>query len=216
MKVLFLVFITAMLFNNCPAQEEDPNTIFEERLKEWVKAANAAEDNLDQANISRLNDAFRELRTFSRQYTGNKYTDDAEFIRYKSTEVAPEKWDEFFAKYPSGKTEDFTREQLSKLKGSLTPFAYECCIPYELLPLYSRGQLAWLEDNFEEAEKHLADFMQKIELHYPDLKGLSPEPYVKLLMTYKSLDKRKEYDKIKEKVFILFPAKREFAENLWP
>jgi len=53
-------------------------------------------------------------------------------------------------------------------------------------------------------------------LHYPELKNLSPDPYIKLLMVYKQLNKRKEYDKIKEKVFILFPAKREFAENLWP
>jgi hypothetical protein len=216
MKLLFLIFIFAIIFNNCPAQEEDPNVIFEERLREWVEAANIVDDNQDQTNIARLNDAFRDLRIFTRQHPENKYADDAEFIRYKSTEVTPDKWDEFLAKYPSGKTEDFTREQLAMLKGMLAGFAFECLIPYELLPLYTRGQLAWLSDDFQEAEKNLADFLQKIEIHYPDLTELSPEPYIKLLMTYKSLDKRKEYDKIKEKVFILFPAKREFAENLWP
>ena len=216
MRTLWLVFIVALVFNTSSAQDEDPNAVFEERLQEWIEAANIVEDDQSQTNIARLDDAFRDLRIFTRQFPENKYADDAEFIRYKSTEVMADKWEDFLARYPSGKTENFTREQLGKLKGTLAPFAYECYIPYELLPLYSRGQLAWLSDDFQEAEKNLAEFLQKIEIHYSDLKGLSPEPYIKLLMTYKSLDKRKEYDKIKEKVFILFPAKREFAENLWP
>jgi len=216
MRMLWFVFISVLTFNNCLAQEENPNAIFEERLKEWIEAANVVEENQNQTNIARLDDAFRDLRVFARQYPDNKYADDAEFIRYKSTEVTSDKWEEFLAKYPSGKTEEFTKEQLKNLKGNLTPFAYECYIPYELLPLYSRGQLAWLADDFQEAEKNLAEFLQKIEIYYSDLKGLSAEPYIRLLMTYKSLNKRKEYDKVKEKVFILFPTKREFSENLWP
>lgn len=216
MAMLWSVLMLVLVFTNCSAQDEDPDIIFEKRLQEWVEAANAVEDDQGQANMARLNDAFRDLRVFSRQYPENKYTDDADFIRYKSTEVTPDKWDEFLAKYPKGRTEDFTKEQLAKLKGNLKPFALECYIPYELLPIYTKGLLAWLEDDFLEAEKNLADFLQKIEIHYPDLKGFSDEPYVKLLMTYKKLDKRNEYDKIKQKVFILFPTRREFAENLWP
>ena len=216
MRMFWFVFAAALIFTNCLAQDEDPDAIFEARLEEWVQAANAVEENQNQTNMGRLDNAFRDLRVFARQYPDSKYADDAEFIRYKSTEVTPDKWDEFLASYPSGKTENFTREHMKDLKGNLTPFAYESYIPYELLPLYSRGQLAWLEDNYEEAEKSLAEFLQKIDVYYPDLKDLSPEPYIRLLMTYKKLDKRKEYDKIKEKVFVLFPAKREFAENLWP
>ncbi len=216
MKASWLALIAVVIFTNCFAQEENPDSIFETRLNEWIVAANTVEESQNQTDIARLDNAFRDLRVFSRQYPDNKYSDDAEFIRYKSTEVTPDKWEEFLAKYPTGKTEDFTREQLAKLKGSLASFSYECFIPYELLPLYSRGQLAWLSDDFVEAEKNLAEFLQKIEVYYSDLKAFSPEPYIKLLKTYKSLNKRKEYDKIKEKVFVLFPAKREFAENLWP
>jgi hypothetical protein len=216
MRTSWFLLIFALIFNNCLAQDEDPNVVFEKRLLQWIEAANAVEDNQNQTNIAQLDDAFRDLRTFARQYPDSKYADDADLIRYKSTEVSSDKWDEFLTKYSSGKSEDFTKEQLGKLKGNLVSLAYECSVPYELIPIYTQGQVCWLSENFVEAEKRFSEFLQKIELHYPELKNLSPDPYIKLLMVYKQLNKRKEYDKIKEKVFILFPAKREFAENLWP
>ena len=216
MKMSWCLLMFALIFNNCLAQDEDPNVVFEQRLLQWIGAANAVEDDQNQTNIVKLDDTFRDLRTFARQYPDSKYADDADLIRYKSTEVSSDKWDEFLTKYSSGKIEDFTREQLGKLKGNLVSFAYECSVPYELIPIYAKGQVCWLSEDFVEAEKRFSEFLQKIEVYYPDLKSLSPDPYIKLLMVYKQLNKRKEYDKIKEKLFILFPAKREFAENLWP
>jgi hypothetical protein len=216
MGIFWVLFITVLAFTNCLAQDEDPNVVFEKRLLQWIEAANVVEDNQNQTNIAQLDNAFRDLRTFARQYPDSKYADDADLIRYKSTEVSSDKWDEFLTKYSSGKIEDFTKEQLGKLKGNLVSFTYECSVPYELIPIYSQGQACWLSGNFVEAEKRFSEFLQKIEVYYPELKNLSPDPYIKLLMVYKQLNKRKEYDKIKEKVFILFPAKREFAENLWP
>lgn len=216
MRFFAYLFIITFMFSNCLAEEANDETVFKEKLVQWVDAANVVAEEENTENVKKLDDAFIDLRRFSREHPDSQYADDAEFIRYKGTEVPPEQWEKFAAKYYDGKIEDFTKEQLRRLKGNFSAFAYECYIPYGLLPLYVKGQNAWLGLDYKEAERYLSEFLQKLDFYSSDLKRALQEPYFNLLTIYKSLNKRKEYDKIKEKARKLFPEKADFLERHWP
>jgi hypothetical protein len=210
----FIIFVLG--FSSCPAQEASDEAIFKERLQKWVEAVNTLVDEESDLNMAKVDDTLREIRKFAREYPQSKYADDAEFVRHNSIESDVETWEQFAAKYPEVNTEEFTREELRKLKGKFSAYSYECLIPYELMPLYMRGKLAWIVADYKEVEKYWSDFALKIEFGYSDFKkDILPDIYYNLMNVYKALGKRKEYDKVKDKYVALCPDKRAFAERHW-
>ena len=210
------LLLCVFLGSSLQAQGADDEAVFKERLTAWVSAVKSMEQDKSEESVQKVDGAFKELQKFSREYPGSRYADDAEFIRYNGTEVPLEQWEEFVAKYPEGRLEDLTREQLRGLTGTFSSFAYECLIPYELLPVYMRGQRAWLGRDYKEAEKYLADFVQKVDLYYGDLRrDILDKPYFNLLTACKAQKKRPEYDKIKAKYIKLFPEKSGAIECYW-
>jgi len=215
-KFLGRIVVGVFILSNCLAQEASDEAVFKERLVQWVNTVNAAGQDRSPENIEKADEALRNLRKFAREYPDSKYADDVEFIRYNSTEEPVEAWEEFAAKYPDGKLEDLTKGELRKLGGNFSSFAYECYIPYELMPVYVKGKKAWLGSDYAEAEKDLSDFVMKVDMYYADLRQtILEQPYLTLMSIYKSRNKRSEFHKVKDKFIRLFPDKKELAQRQW-
>lgn len=207
--------VSAFALGICFAEKTKEDSIFEERLIEWVNVDNELNPDNSQST-KRLEEALYNLQKFYQDYPNNKYSDDAEFIYLKSIAAPEKEWEKFVAQYPNEKIEEFTKEQLRKLKGNFSNFVYELCIPYDLLLGYVKGQKAWMEDrDYEEAVSYLSQFVKKLDYSNPDLKEASRPAYFGLLVSYKKLNKKEDYEKVKEEMIVLFPEKKERLEGFW-
>ena len=217
MKLLGLFFIIFFVSSHCLAQEANDEAVFKEKLLQWVNSVNAFQAQDTPENGEKMNGALRALRKFTLDFPNSRFADDAEFIRYNSTEVSFETWERFATKYPNAKIEDFTKQELRKLTGFFASFGDDCNVPYEFMSLYVREREAWSSEDYREAEMRLSEFIQKIDFYYPQLKVvLLRGPYLRLMEIYKGKNQKNEYNRMKEKFIGLFPAEKAQAENIWP
>lgn len=216
MKLIGYFWLIFLLIGTSFAKGIDEEAVFEERLLKWVDCVNALVEKETPENVQNLENALTNISSFYRDYPKNKYADDAKFIYNKSIDASEEAWEELVNKYPEGKIEEFTKEQLRGLKGNFKDFVYEFFIPYNLLITYVKGQLGWLkEQNYDKAIHYLSEFVKKVDYGQPELKKISYVVYSGLLKSCKELNKKESYEKIKEEMIILFPEKKEQIEQYW-
>ena len=79
-----------------------------------------------------------------------------------------------------------------------------------------KGTKALGDSNFDTVEKYYSDLAKNLDPNDPNLTEVLKWVYPPLLISYKRLDRREDFEKAKAKAIQLFPEKKEAFEKIWP
>ena len=210
-KLFFLPALIFFLLTMYAFAQQSDETDFRQKLKQYLTALKS------QGNKQ---DSLAQLWRFSDYYPNSKYADDAQYVILwlnMGKDVDLVKWEAFVERFPEGKLEPITLEALKdSVQGINNSFTLsELRLPYKAALLNARSMDAMMRKDYGGVIKYSSELIAQISKTNNDYSETITFNYVKILTSYKHLNNRAEFDRVKEEAIKMLPEKKERFEEFW-